>query len=93
LYSKQTADQVEQVKKLNQSKSYEDIALIIHNMIASFNLVGCQTLVNYSRGLEEVCLNIKNEERFSEQIMDYSLLIQESIILVNKKAKKEGIFD
>ena len=93
LYSKQTADQIEEVKKLNASKSYQDIALIIHNMIASFNLVGCQTLVNYSRGLEEVCLNIKNEERFTEQIMEYSLLIQESILLVNKKAKKEGIFD
>ena len=93
LYSKQTADQVEQIKKMHESKSYEDIALIIHNMIASFNLVGCQTLVNYSRGLEEVCLNIKNEERFTEQIIDYSLLIQESILLVNKKAKEEGIFD
>jgi signal transduction histidine kinase/FixJ family two-component response regulator len=93
LYSKQTTNQVEKVKKLSASKSYEDIALVIHNMIASFNLIGCQTLVNYSRGLEEVCLNIKNEERFTEQIVDYSLLIQESIILVNKKAKEEGIFD
>jgi CheY-like chemotaxis protein len=93
LYSKQTADQVEEVKELVKSKSYKDIALIIHNMIASFNLIGCQTLVNYSRGLEEVCLNIRNEERFAEQIMDYTRLISESILLVNKKAKKEGIFN
>ena len=60
-------------------------------MIASFNLIGCQVLVNYSRGLEETCLDVKNEERFNTQIMDYILLIQKSISLVNKKGKKEGI--
>ena len=93
LYSTQTADQIKELRKLNVSKSYEDIALIIHNMIASFNLIGCHTLVNYSRGLEEVCLNIENEERFNEQIMDYTLLIQESILIVNQKGKKDGILD
>ena len=91
LYSQQTAEQVEEVKKLLNTKSYNGIALVIHNMIASFNLIGCQALVNYSRGLEETCLNVVNEERFNTQIMDYILLIQKSIVLVNKKGKKEGI--
>ena len=60
-------------------------------MIASFNLIGCQTLVNYSRGLEEFCIDVENEERFNIQIMNYIRLIQKSIELVNKKGKKDGI--
>lgn len=91
LYSQQTAEQIAEVKKLLNSKSYDGIALIIHNMIASFNLIGCQALVNYSRGLEETCLNVINEKRFNTQIMDYILLIEKSIALVNKKGKKDGI--
>ncbi|MBK21124.1 MAG: hypothetical protein CMP63_02235 [Flavobacteriales bacterium] len=91
LYSQQTAEQIKEVKKLLNSKSYDRIALVIHNMIASFNLIGCQTLVNYSRGLEEFCIDVENEERFNIQIMNYILLIQKSIELVNKKGKKEGI--
>ena len=91
LYSQQTNEQIEEVKKLLNSKSYEGIALIIHNMIASFNLIGCQVLVNYSRGLEETCFNVIDEKRFNTQIMDYIRLIQKSITLVNKKGKKEGI--
>ena len=91
LYSKQTVDQIAEVEKLMDSKSYKGIGLIIHNMIASFNLIGCELLVNYSRGLEEACLCVEKEERFKDQISDYILLIQQSIRMVNERGKKEGI--
>jgi signal transduction histidine kinase/CheY-like chemotaxis protein len=93
LYDSQTSDQIKEVENLMCAKSFKAIALIIHNMIASFNLIGCQTLVNYSRGLEEVCLDVRNDKRFQRQIKDYILLIKESIKLVNKKGLEQGILD
>lgn len=91
LFISQTSDQIIDLRKLIQAKNYKAIGLIAHNMIASFDLIGCEVLINYARIIEEACLNVTNENKMSSQIEDYLSLTQISIDSVRIEANAQGL--
>lgn len=91
LFISQTSTQIESIKELLKSKSFQKIGLIAHNMIASFDLIGCETLITYSRRVEEACFDQKETDKLVTQINDYLGLTKLSIHAVERKGKSEGI--
>ncbi len=91
LFISQTSDQIVEIRKLTQKKNYKAISLIAHNMIASFDLIGCEVLINYARIIEEACLSVENNEKVNAQIEDYLGLTQISIDSVRTEANAQGI--
>ena len=91
LFISQTLDQIEKIKKMTKSELFKEIGLIAHNMIASFDLIGCEILVESSRRVEELCYNFKEGQSISFKINDFIDLAVLSVSAVEEKAKLEGI--
>lgn len=91
LYMSQTSSQIEDIVKLLKEGNIKEIGIIVHNMIASFDLIGCEVLISYSRRLEESCLNKSEIERLKPQIEDFLELTKNSIKTVEQKAKSLNI--
>ena len=91
LFISQTLDQIEKIKKMTKSELFKEIGLIAHNMIASFDLIGCEILVESSRRVEELCYNFKEGQSIAFKINDFVDLAVLSVSAVEKKAKLEGI--
>ena len=91
LFISQTSEQITEVNRLVQKKDYKSIGLIAHNMIASFDLIGCEVLINYARIIEEACLKVSDENKMNSQIEDYLQLTQISIDSVRIEANEQGL--
>lgn len=91
LFLDQTNKQIEEISSLKTSKKYKDAAIIFHNMIASFDLIGCETLISYSRRLEENCNKPQETSNLDKLIEDFIAVTKKSLQIVKSKAKTRGI--
>jgi hypothetical protein len=89
LYISQTAGQLIEIKKLNKQKNFNEVSIIFHNMIASFDLIGCESLMNSSRRLENLAINHKNEKNFKSMVDQFINLTEASFTIVKNKTKEE----
>lgn len=91
LFISQTSAQITSIKKLVGLDQFKEIGLIIHNMIASFDLIGCDALVAVSRSLESACLNPNDRSNLKGKIETYLNVVEDYVFQVEQKARDAEI--
>lgn len=89
LYISQTSGQIEEIKSYSLENDFAKTSNIFHNMIASFDLIGCEILINYSRRLENSVLEVNDIEKLKLTIYQFVSLTVSTFELVQEKAKNE----
>lgn len=91
LLIKQTTSQLKEITNHVKTNAYQSAALIFHNMIASFDLIGCEMLINYARRLEENCNRNEKAANLDKLIADFTKITSSVLVIVAEKAKAKGI--
>ncbi len=89
LYISQTSKQLKDLKLLFEKNNYEGASVIFHNMIASFDLIGCENLMNSSRRLENSTLNHKQSKNLTNMANQFITLTESTFKIVKTKARSE----
>lgn len=89
LYVSQTSQQLIDIKLLFENNKYKEASIIFHNMIASFDLIGCENLMNSARRLENSTLNYKQSKNLTSIVHQFFILTESSFKLVKTKARAE----
>lgn len=89
LYIGQTSGQLDDIRGLSKLKQFKPTSLIFHNMIASFDLIGCENLMNYSRRLENAAKENSDIDKLQTMVDQFISLTESTFELVKSKAKED----
>lgn len=89
LYISQTSSQLAEIKQNLKNNKNEDASIIFHNMIASFDLIGCENLMNSSRRLENRSLKPNKTKNLNSMVEQFCTLTESTFNLVKNKVKTE----
>ena len=89
LYVSQTSGQLEVISQLCKKGDHFEASTIFHNMIASFDLIGCENLMNSSRRLENLTINNEKSKNLDTMIDQFITLTKSTFEIVKTKANEE----